>query len=240
MFERYTDRARRVIVIAREEAVGLGHDYIGTEHILLGLLVCEGLGAQALAAKGVTLESARAAIEPGTHTNGLSQIPLTPRAKKVLELALREALQFGHDYIGTEHLLLAITTEGKRENQPLGGAFLVLNRHEVSLESVRQAVVQIIPKSTSHDRAGYTPKVPVPGKNGAPVELTGAQILLLSVNELKEVIPELDGTGRTAALKILMTDPDDGSEKELVIRFGTEFAQAIADKAPSPGGGISD
>jgi ATP-dependent Clp protease ATP-binding subunit ClpA len=117
MFERFTDQARRVVVLAQEEARLLGHGYIGTEHILLGLLAeGEGLAFQALASLGISLDAAReqvaeiigeGAVQPSGH------IPFTPRSKKVLELSLREALQLGDSYIGTEHILLGLAHEGE-------------------------------------------------------------------------------------------------------------------------------
>src|ERR1051325_4300664 len=109
MFERFTDRARRVVVLAQEEARMLSHNYIGTEHILLGLIhEGEGVAAKALESLGISLEAVRAQVEaPSGH------IPFTPRAKKVLELSLREALQLGHNYIGTEHILLGLIREGE-------------------------------------------------------------------------------------------------------------------------------
>jgi ATP-dependent Clp protease ATP-binding subunit ClpA len=117
MFERFTDRARRVVVLAQEEARLLGHNYIGTEHILLALVhEHEGVAANALAASGVTLETARAAVAelvPRGEGQPSGHIPFTPGAKKVLELALRQALQLGHNYIGTEHVLLGLVQEGK-------------------------------------------------------------------------------------------------------------------------------
>jgi hypothetical protein len=117
MFERFTDRARRVVVLAQEEAMRFDHNYIGTEHLLLGLLREEqGVAAVALAAVGVELEAVRVRLEEavGRGTDPQSgHIPFTPRAKKVLELSLREALQLGHNYIGTEHILLGLIREGK-------------------------------------------------------------------------------------------------------------------------------
>src|SRR6266851_8759606 len=117
MFERFTDRARRVVVLAQEEARMLDHNYIGTEHILLGLIhEGEGVAAASLESLGISLEAVRQGVEqiigkgqqqPSGH------IPFTPRAKKVLELSLREALQLGHDYIGTEHILLGLISEGE-------------------------------------------------------------------------------------------------------------------------------
>jgi len=117
MFERFTDRARRVVVLAQEESRRLQHDHIGTEHLLLGLLAVEsGPGYAALAAEGIQLAPARAKVEElvgkGDSTPK-GQIPFTPRAKKVLELSLREALGFGHNYIGTEHVLLGLIREGE-------------------------------------------------------------------------------------------------------------------------------
>ncbi len=112
LFERFTDRARRVLVLAQEEARLLNHNFIGTEHILLGLIhEGEGVAAKALESLGISLEAVREKVEEtigpaGTSTTGSP--PFTPRAKKVLELSLREALQLGHNYIGTEHMLLGL------------------------------------------------------------------------------------------------------------------------------------
>ena len=115
MFERFTDRARRVVVLAQEEARMLNHNYIGTEHILLGLIhEGEGVAAKALESLGISLEAVRQQVEEiiGQGQQAPSgHIPFTPRAKKVLELSLREALQLGHNYIGTEHLLMGILRE---------------------------------------------------------------------------------------------------------------------------------
>src|SRR6516165_9405048 len=117
MFERFTDRARRVVVLAQEEARMLNHTYIGTEHILLGL-ICEGEGvaARALESLGISQAAVRRQVEEITGQDQQAPsgpIPLTPRAKKVLELSLREALQLGHNYVGTEHILLGLIREGK-------------------------------------------------------------------------------------------------------------------------------
>jgi ATP-dependent Clp protease ATP-binding subunit ClpC len=117
MFERFTDRARRVVVLAQEEARLLNHDYIGTEHLLLGLLQeGEGVAAQSLNAIGVQLEQARLEVESrlgAGRTPPQGHMPFSPRAKKVLELALRQALRLEVDYIGTEHILLGLLTEGE-------------------------------------------------------------------------------------------------------------------------------
>jgi ATP-dependent Clp protease ATP-binding subunit ClpC len=142
MFERFTDRARQVVVLAQEEARILNHNYIGTEHILLGLLhEGEGVAARALESLGLRLEAVRQQVEEiiGQGQQAPSgHIPFTPRAKKVLELSLREALQLGHDYIGTEHILLGLLSEGE------GVAAQVLVRLGADLKRVRQQVIQLL------------------------------------------------------------------------------------------------
>src|SRR3978361_562031 len=149
MFERFTDRARRVVVLAQEEARMLSHNYIGTEHILLGLIhEGDGIAAKALESLGVSLEAVRAQVEEiiGQGQQAPSgHIPFTPRAKKVLELSLREALQLGHNYIGTEHLLLGLIREGE------GGAAQVLAQLALDLSRVRQEVIQLL--------SGYAPPI---------------------------------------------------------------------------------
>ena len=142
MFERFTDRARRVVVLAQEEARLLNHSYIGTEHILLGLIhEGEGVAAKALETLSISLEAVRAQVEEIIGQGGSSpsgHIPFTPRAKKVLELSLREALQLGHNYIGTEHILLGLIREGE------GVAAQVLVKLGADLGRVRQQVIQLL------------------------------------------------------------------------------------------------
>ena len=142
MFERFTDRARRVVVLAQEEARMLSHNYIGTEHILLGLIhEGEGVAAKSLESLGISLEAVRAQVEEiiGQGQQAPSgHIPFTPRAKKVLELSLREALQLGHNYIGTEHILLGLIREGE------GVAAQVLVKLGADLNRVRQQVIQLL------------------------------------------------------------------------------------------------
>ncbi|MFD7156658.1 ATP-dependent Clp protease ATP-binding subunit [Kribbella sp. NPDC059898] len=142
MFERFTDRARRVVVLAQEEARMLSHNYIGTEHILLGLIhEGEGVAAKALESLGISLEAVRSQVEEiiGQGQQAPSgHIPFTPRAKKVLELSLREALQLGHNYIGTEHILLGLIREGE------GVAAQVLVKLGADLNKVRQQVIQLL------------------------------------------------------------------------------------------------
>jgi ATP-dependent Clp protease ATP-binding subunit ClpC len=158
MFERFTDRARKVVVLAQEEARMLNHNYIGTEHILLGLIhEGEGVAAKALEAMGISLESVRAQVEETigqAQTAPSGHLPFTPRAKKVLELSLREALQLGHNYIGTEHILLGLIREGE------GVAAKVLEKLGADLSRVRQQVIQLL--------SGYQGKEPQAQTEGTP------------------------------------------------------------------------
>ncbi|WP_062317266.1 ATP-dependent Clp protease ATP-binding subunit [Demequina maris] len=156
MFERFTDRARRVVVLAQEEARMLNHNYIGTEHILLGLVrEGEGVAAKALEAMDISLNGVREQVQEiigeGSHAPS-GHIPFTPRAKKVLELSLREALQLGHNYIGTEHILLGLIREGE------GVAAQVLGKLGADLGGVRQQVIQLL--------SGYEGKEPVTSGGG--------------------------------------------------------------------------
>jgi len=163
MFERFTDRARRVVVLAQEEARMLNHNYIGTEHILLGLVrEGEGVAAKALEAMDISLNGVREQVQEiigeGSHAPS-GHIPFTPRAKKVLELSLREALQLGHNYIGTEHILLGLIREGE------GVAAQVLGKLGADLGGVRQQVIQLL--------SGYEGKEPATA-GGGPSEGTPA------------------------------------------------------------------
>ncbi|MDG2261268.1 MAG: ATP-dependent Clp protease ATP-binding subunit [Actinomycetota bacterium] len=166
MFERFTDRARRVVVLAQEEARLLNHNYIGTEHILLGLIhEGEGVAAKALESLGISLEAVRSQVEEIIGQGGSSpsgHIPFTPRAKKVLELSLREALQLGHNYIGTEHILLGLIREGE------GVAAQVLVKLGADLSRVRQQVIQLL--------SGYSGPASASGGSGKePAGATSGQ-----------------------------------------------------------------
>src|SRR5260370_25609047 len=156
MFERFTDRARRAVVLAQEEARLLNHDYIGTEHILLGLIhEGEGVAAKALESLAISLDAVRqqvkAIIGQGQQAPS-GHVPFTPRAKKVLELSLREAGQLGHDYIGTEHILLGLVREGE------GVAAQVLVGLGADLNRVRQQVVLLL-HGTAEGARGEGPPV---------------------------------------------------------------------------------
>ena len=193
MFERFTDRARRVVVLAQEEARMLNHNYIGTEHILLGLIhEGEGVAAKSLESLGVSLESVRSQVEEiiGQGQQAPSgHIPFTPRAKKVLELSLREALQLGHNYIGTEHILLGLIREGE------GVAAQVLVKLGADLNRVRQQVIQLL--------SGYQGKEPL--TSGAPSEGTPSTSLVL----------DQFGRNLTQAARDGKLDPVIGREKEI-------------------------
>src|SRR6202042_1972024 len=155
LFERFTDRARRVLVLAQEEARLLNHSFIGTEHILLGLIhEGEGLAAKALESLGISLEAVREKVEETIGPAGSAPTgspPFTPRAKKVLELSLREALQLGHNYIGTEHMLLGLVREGE------GAGAQVLVGLGADLEQVRRQVIKLL---AGHEATGQEKAAP--------------------------------------------------------------------------------
>src|SRR6266540_677884 len=195
MFERFTDRARRVVVLAQEEARMLNHNYIGTEHILLGLIhEGEGVAAKALESLGISLEGVRSQVEEiiGQGQQAPSgHIPFTPRAKKVLELSLREALQLGHNYIGTEHILLGLIREGE------GVAAQVLVKLGADLNRVRQQVIQLL--------SGYQGKEPAAAGSGTTGEAAPSTSLVL--DQFGRNLTQLAREGKT--------DPVIGREKEI-------------------------
>jgi ATP-dependent Clp protease ATP-binding subunit ClpC len=151
MFERFTERARRVMVLAQDEARLLNHNYIGTEHILLGLVhEGDGVAARALRSLGISLDAVRfqvAEMIGRGESVSAGHIPFTPRAKKVLELSLREALQLGDNYIGTQHILLGVIREGE------GVAAQVLQKLGASLPGVREVVIRLLSGSPTPEIA---------------------------------------------------------------------------------------
>jgi len=150
MFERFTDRARRVVVLAQEEARLLDHNYIGTEHVLLGLLQDEDLGGHLLAGRGLIHDETQARVRAagtGGKQSPSGHIPFTPRAKKALEMSLREALRLGDNFIGSEHLLLGLLREGQ------GLAAEILHEQGVQLDDVRRAV-SLIDRATRRGSQG--------------------------------------------------------------------------------------
>ena len=197
MFERFTDRARRVVVLAQEEARMLNHNYIGTEHILLGLIhEGEGVAAKSLESLGISLEGVRSQVEEiiGQGQQAPSgHIPFTPRAKKVLELSLREALQLGHNYIGTEHILLGLIREGE------GVAAQVLVKLGAELTRVRQQVIQLL--------SGYQGKETAEAGTGGRSGESG--------NPSTSLVLDQFGRNLTAAALEGKLDPVIGREKEI-------------------------
>ena len=166
MFERFTDRARRVVVLAQEEAHLLDHDYIGTEHLLLGLIQeREGLAAKALERLGISLDAVRAevvAMIGRGDTTQEGQIFFTARAKKVLELALRSALDLGHNYIGTEHILLGLIREGT------GVAAQVLSKLGANSERVQDQVAELLSGLPEAARPGPSRSPASPSRRRPP------------------------------------------------------------------------
>ena len=201
MFERFTDRARRVVVLAQEEARMLNHSYIGTEHILLGLIhEGDGVAAKALQSLDVSLgavrEQVREIIGQGQQAPS-GHIPFTPRAKKVLELSLREALQLGHNYIGTEHILLGLIREGE------GVAAQVLVQLGADLNRVRQTVIQLL--------SGYQGSGEGEGKEPAGVTQSGSG----QGQPAGSVVLDQFGTNLTAAARESKLDPVIGRSDEM-------------------------
>ncbi|MBV9446257.1 MAG: UvrB/UvrC motif-containing protein [Streptosporangiaceae bacterium] len=195
MFERFTDRARRVIVLAQQEARMLDHNYIGTEHILLGLIhEGEGVAAKALESLGISLGTVRQQVEEiiGRGQQALTgHIPFTPRAKHVLELSLREALQLGHNYIGTEHILLGLIREGD------GVAAQVLVRLGADLNRVRQQVIQLLHGITAAEGPSAVPAGPITGGRGRREreQLAEMATRMESIDSRLHAIAERVGTG---------------------------------------------
>jgi ATP-dependent Clp protease ATP-binding subunit ClpC len=195
MFERFTDRGRRVVVLAQEEARLLNHIYIDTEHLLLGLIhEGEGVAAQVLAELSISLEAVRAQVEEiiGQGERApTGHIPFTPRAKKVLELSLREALQLGHNYIGTEHILLGLIREGE------GVAAQVLVKLGADLSRVRQQVIQVLSGSAGMEAGARTRLVPMT----VPDDLREAEEQLTQVRREKEAAIDAEDFERAAGLR---------------------------------------
>ncbi|WP_144802686.1 ATP-dependent Clp protease ATP-binding subunit [Kocuria rhizophila] len=201
MFERFTDRARRVVVLAQEEARMLNHNYIGTEHLLLGLIhEGEGVAAKALESMGITLSAAREQVQdiigPGQQAPS-GHIPFTPRAKKVLEHSLREALQLGHNYIGTEHILLGIIRAGE------GVASQVLVKLGADPAKVRATVLELISGYQSGNSGGEKETAGVGGGGRAEGTPAGSAVL------------DQFGRNLTAAARESKLDPVIGRYREM-------------------------
>ncbi len=200
MFERFTDRARRVVVLAQEEARLLNHNYIGTEHLLLGLIhEGEGVAAMALESLGISLEAVRAQVEEiiGQGQRApTGHIPFTPRAKKVLELSLREATQLSHNYIGTEHILLGLIREGE------GVAAQVLVKLGADLSRVRQQVIQLLSGYVGGEAAAHKPAARTRlVRMTVPEELREADQQLAQARREKEAAIDAEDFEQAAGLR---------------------------------------
>ena len=192
MFERFTDRARRVVVLAQEESRLLNHNYIGTEHVLLGLLhEGEGVAARALEELGISLTEVRRRVDDiigkGSSAPIEGHIPFTPRAKKVLELALREALQLGHNYIGTEHILLGLIREGQ------GVAAQVLVQMGADLKRVHGVVLALVGGRSEGDFPGTrSDELDRHGGRRLRLRVMGGRITVSIDDPANNDLPELD------------------------------------------------
>jgi ATP-dependent Clp protease ATP-binding subunit ClpA len=225
MFERFTDRARRVVVLAQEEARLLNHDYIGTEHLLLGLAhEGQGVAAGALESLGIRLEALRSQVEEiigrgESEAASSGQIPFTPRAKKVLELSLRESQQLGHNYIGTEHILLGLIREGQ------GVAAQVLVKLGADLPRVRQVVIQLLSGYAGGPEAAAEPR---PVAMTVPDELREAEEQLAELRQQKEAAIEAQDFDRAAALRDQELQLLEGlAEREGKWRAGVDVAEVV-------------
>ena len=233
MFERFTERARQVVVLAQDEARALKHNYIGTEHILLGLLrEEEGLAARVLESLDITVEEVRAQVarivgQGDEVTTG--QIPFTPRAKKVLELALREALSLGHNYIGTEHILLGLLREEE------GLAARVLESLDITVERVRAQVVRIV-GSGEEVTSGQIPFTPRAKK---VLELALREALSLGHNYIgtEHILLGLVRENEGVAARILLDfDADAEKIRNEIIRMLSGPGRRQSGSGAAPGG----
>ncbi len=202
-FARFTDRARRATVRAQEEARLLNHNYIGTEHLLLGLLRVGGVAAHALASLGISLAAVRAQVEEiiGRGSVGpTGHIPFTPRAKKVMELSLREALRLGHNYIGTEHLLLGLSREGE------GVAAQVLVKLGASHATLHKQVLRLLdgtPGSREEREPASGPAGPLPSSTSAAASLAYHDQQLADVQRAKDAAIAAQDFDTAAVLRLV-------------------------------------
>jgi ATP-dependent Clp protease ATP-binding subunit ClpC len=224
VFERFTDTARRVIVLAQEEARMLRHDYIGTEHILLGLIREEGcVASRSLVAAGLSLSLIREEVirVVGQGTKAPTEhIPFTPRAKKVLELSLREALQLGHNYIGTEHILLGLIREGE------GVAAQVIQKLGADLNQVRRIVTELLA-----DHAGPAPEEAAEGDAedtpGAPAEVRAPTTPVAPLEEPPTCPSCFASLAETARLRRIRAEDRQGVSADVLVVYCERCGVAI-------------
>ena len=213
MFERFTGRARHVIVMAQEAARTLDHNYIGTEHLLLGLIrEDQSIAGIVLGNVGLTYEAARADVEAATKKPKgkhapKGHIPFTPRAKKVLELALREALQLGHNYIGTEHILLGVMREG----EGLGAE--IIRKHDLDFSMLRTRILDAIPVSESGEARGLRRWLRARSSSSAP-ELRTTAAIDASLEEAQRIAGDA-AVGSHHLLLATLNDPSSAAAKAL-------------------------
>ena len=227
MFERFTDRARRVIVLAQQEARMLSHNYIGTEHLLLGLLADGGgTAASALESLGVTLDAAREQVREIIGEGQQSQqghIPFTPRAKRVLELSLREALNLGDDHIGTEHLLLGLLAEGD------GVGAQIVARLGASRRAVHDKVIELIGSERDPAAAGI---------GSWP---RGARIRGVALSEVRDLLASIDRRLSAIERHLGIAAAPDEPEAPRAVPDEPEDPQATAaDEPEDPRAGAAD
>jgi ATP-dependent Clp protease ATP-binding subunit ClpA len=244
MFERFTNQARHAIVLAQEEARELHHNYIGTEHVLLGLLGEQGSASEALERFGLSLEGTREEVEAivGVGKGIMSgHIPFTPRAKKTLELALREALQLRHNFIGTEHILLGVMREGK------GVGAQILRQHASDLTEIRMAVLDLVattPVDVTGGRRWPRRRLSAPGEppeTGEPGERAELSITPAADKSLNEAA-RLAGSQPVASHHLLLAalgDPDTAAARALAAN-GIDLDQVIAALRTADIAGTSD
>jgi ATP-dependent Clp protease ATP-binding subunit ClpA len=223
MFERFTDQARRVVVLAQEEARLLNHNYVGTEHLLLGLIhEGQGVAAKALELLGIRLEAVRAQVEEIIGQGQMAptgHIPFTPRAKKVLELSLREAKQLGHNYIGTEHILLGLLREGE------GVAAHVLVKLGADLSPARRQVIGLLSGDAGTEEAAARTRLV---RMTVPDDLLEAQEQFAQVRREKEAAINAEDFDQAAGLR----DKEQQLlrmlvERELEWRAGVDLAAVV-------------
>jgi ATP-dependent Clp protease ATP-binding subunit ClpA len=216
MFERFTDRSRHAIVLAQEEARLLRHNYIGTEHLLLGLLADpEGNAARALGSLNVTLDAAREQVREIIGEGRLPQqghIPFTPRAKKVLELSLREALTLGSQSIGTEHLLLGLVAEGE------GVGARIIGRLGASLKTVRERAIELTGNEPGPALTAVLTEPGVPGRRTTHIRVEGLGVIQQTLTaidrRLARIEQHLGITADEAESPAAEAEPESASDRE--------------------------
>jgi ATP-dependent Clp protease ATP-binding subunit ClpA len=236
MFERFTDRARKVVVLAQEEARMLDHNYVGPEHVLLGLIhEGQGVAAQALTELGISLEAVRQQVEELIGRGEQAQsghIPFSPRAKRVLELSLREALQLGHNYIGTEHILLGILREGEN----VGAQVLV--RMGTDLNRVRLQVIKLVAPEAEAEAISLGEGGPPPREVRMARRAASYDLLVTEVrNSLASITERLTAIERHLGMPVRAEDSGEPSGDKPDVPG--DKPEEPGDKPEEPPGGVT-